>query len=148
MFFGHFLLIKKVSSINHNIVFFYFYSWKKVSCVSCKTESLFTPWKLGSFKWACIVNLKLAFRDWFFLYNLIILIRLCKIWYLHLYKSLLFTRNQVICLKKLKTVTSSNYHKFTIFCWNLAHVSYLPMSTKWCSGFFWFCLDLELLIKM
>ena len=47
--------------------------------------------------------------------------------------------------EKLKTLISS---KFIIFCWNFAHVSYLTMSTKVCSDFFSFGLDLELLIKM
>ena len=27
---------------------------------------------------------------------------------------------------------------FNIFCWNFAHLSYLPVSTKGCSGFFYF----------
>ena len=49
-------------------------------------------------KVAHMVNLKLAFMDWFF-YNLIILIKLCQIWYLNLDEALLFLRNQVICLK-------------------------------------------------
>ena len=40
-----------------------------------------------------------------------------------------------ILSKKLKTLTSSNYPRVYIFCWNFAHVSYLPMSTKGCSGF-------------
>ena len=39
--------------------------------------------------------------------------------------------------EKLKTLPS----------WNFAHVSYLTMSTKGCSEFFLFCLDLQLLIK-
>ena len=33
-------------------------------------------------KVAGMVNLKLAFKDWFF-YDLLILIKLCKIWYLN-----------------------------------------------------------------
>ena len=49
-------------------------------------------------KVACVVDLKLAFTDCFF-YNLIILIKLYKIWYLNLGKALLFPRNQVIYLK-------------------------------------------------
>ena len=35
-----------------------------------------------------------------------------------------------------------------VFCWNFAYVSYLPMSTKACVGFFLFCLDLELFAKI
>ena len=56
-------------------------------------------WK--AVKMVRVVNLKLAFTDWFF-YNLIILIKLSKIRYLNLYKALLFPRNQVICLKNWK----------------------------------------------
>ena len=37
---------------------------------------------------------------------------------------------------------------FNIFCWNFAHVFYLPMSTKECVGFFLFYLDLELFAKI
>ena len=33
------------------------------------------------------------------------------------------------------------------FCWNFAHVSYLPMCSKGCSKFVSFCLDLELFAK-
>ena len=51
-------------------------------------------------KVARMVNLKLVFTDWFF-YNLT-LIKLCKIRYLNLDKSLLFPRNQIICLKNWK----------------------------------------------
>ena len=45
--------------------------------------------------------------------------------------------------QKLKTLTTMHFH---IFCWNFERGYYLPMSTKACSGFFSFCLDLELLI--
>ena len=38
--------------------------------------------------------------------------------------------------------------QFSIFCWNFAHVSYLPMSTKACVGFFKFCLDRDLFAKI
>ena len=34
------------------------------------------------------------------------------------------------------------------FCWNFAHVSYLPMCSKGCSKFVSFCLDLELFAKI
>ena len=37
---------------------------------------------------------------------------------------------------------------FNIFYWNLAHVFYLPMSTKGCVGIFLFYLDLELFAKI
>ena len=49
--------------------------------------------------------------------------------------------------EKLKTLTSSTA-EFNIFCWNIAHVSVLPMSTKWCERFFLFCLGLQLLINL
>ena len=51
--------------------------------------------------------------------------------------------------EKLKTLTSFNYHWVQIFfCWNFAHVSYLPMSTKGCWDFFHLDLDLELFAKI
>ena len=45
----------------------------------------------------------------------------------------------------LKILTSLPTTIGSIFFWNFAHVSYLLMSTKACSGFFLFCLNLELL---
>ena len=45
-----------------------------------------------------MVKLKLAFMEWLF-YKLVILIMLYKIGYLNLDKTLLFPRNQAICLK-------------------------------------------------
>ena len=50
--------------------------------------------------------------------------------------------------QKLKTLTSSNYNEFNIFCWHFAHVSYLPLSYKSLFGIFLFCLDLELFAKI
>ena len=85
-------------------------------------------------KVARVVSLKLAFAGWFF-YNLVILIKLCKIRYLNLEKAL-FPRNQVICLKNWKFWRGPTTITFNIFCWNFAHVSYLTMSTKGCLGFF------------
>ena len=42
-----------------------------------------------------------------------------------------------ILSEKLKTFTSSNYQRlFNNFCWNFAHIPYLPMSTKESVGFF------------
>ena len=78
-------------------------------------------------------NLKLAFTDWFF----IILIKLSKIWYLNLDKALLFPRTKVICLKNWKLWRAPTTIKFIIFWWNFSHVSYLTMSTKGCSRFFY-----------
>ena len=54
-----------------------------------------------------------------------------------------------ILFENLKSLTSFNYPKVQyIFFWNFAHVSYLPMSTKGCVGFFLFCLDLEFFAKI
>ena len=55
-----------------------------------------------------------------------------------------------IMSENLKTLTSSNYLTVQHFLLNFAHVSYLPMSTKGCAGFFLFCfsLDLELFAKI
>ena len=39
-------------------------------------------------------------------------------------RSFSFPRNQIICLKKLKTLTWSNCYR-NFFSWNFAHVSYL-----------------------
>ena len=89
------------------------------------------------FTLACVVNLKLAFTNWFF-YNLMILIKLCKMGYLFLDKALLLARNQVICLKIWKLWRAPTIIKFIIFCWNVAHVSKLTMSTKGCSEFLCF----------
>ena len=49
----------------------------------------------------------------------------------------------------LKTLTSSTYPIIQyFFCWNFAHVFYLPLSTKGCLGFILFYLDLELFAKI
>ena len=96
-------------------------------------------------KVACVFNSKLAFADWF-VYNLIILIKLCRIRYLNLDKALLFPRNQVVCLKNWKLWRTPTTIDFIIFCSNSEHLYYLAMSTKGCPEFVLFCLDLELLI--
>ena len=94
-----------------------------------------------------VVNLKLDFTDYCF-YNLVVLIKLCKIRYRNYGRPLLFPRNQVFCLKNWKLWRASTTIEFNIFCWNFADVFYLVMSTKACVEFFLFCLDLELLIKV
>ena len=48
----------------------------------------------------------------------------------------------------LKTLTSSNYPTVQHFCWNSAHFSYLPMSTKGFAGISLFSLDFELFAKI
>ena len=95
--------------------------------------------KKGILKVACVAEIKLGFMDWF-LYYFIILIKECKISYKTLDKALLFSRNQVFCLKNWKLWRAPTTLEFNFFCWNFAHVSYLPMSTKACSGFFLYCL--------
>ena len=59
--------------------------------------------------------------------------------YNNLGKTLLFSRNQVFCLKdsqNRKFWRVSTTIDFNNFCWNFAHVPYLPISTKGCEGFF------------
>ena len=88
-------------------------------------------------KVACVVKTKFFFIDWFY-YNLIILIKQCKIPYKNVDKALLFSRNQVFCLKIWNLWRAPTTLQFNIFCWNFAHILYLPMSTKGCVGFFYF----------
>ena len=75
------------------------------------------------------------------------LIKLYKIWYANLDKALLFTRNHIICLKNWKLWQAPTTVKFSIFCWNFAHVSYLMMSTKGCSEFFFILFRSWVIIK-
>ena len=90
-------------------------------------------WKISLlFKVARVVNSILAFRDWLF-YNLIILFKLMP----EFMQSPIISKKPGYLSENLKTLPS----------WKLAHVSYLTMSTKRCSGFILFCLDLQLLIK-
>ena len=50
-------------------------------------------------------------------------------------KALLFLRNQVFCLKIWKYWRTPTILQFNIFCWNFAHVFYLPMSKTGRVGF-------------
>ena len=100
--------------------------------------------------WNILGNMSLVLyqggsRDFF--YNLVILIKQCKIPYKNLDKALLFWRNQVLCLKNWKLWWAPTTIDFNNFCWNFTHVSYLPVSTKECSRFFKFCLEVELFAK-
>ena len=90
-----------------------------------------------SFKVARVFNINLVFMDWL-LYYLMILITLCKTQYKTLDDALLFLRNQVLCPINWKLWRDPATIEFNIFCWNL-HT--FP------SGFFKFCLDLELFTK-
>ena len=60
----------------------------------------------------------------------------------------IFSRNQVFFLKIWKLWQAPTTLQFNIFCWNFAHVFYLPISTTGCVGFFLFHLDLELFAKI
>ena len=51
-------------------------------------------------------------------------------------------------MKNWKLLRAPTTIEFNIFCWNFAQVSYLPMSTKQCSRFVLFFLDLELFAKI
>ena len=86
-------------------------------------------------KVACVVNINFFFMDWF-CYNLIILFKECKILLKNLDKALLFSRNDVLCLKMWKLWRAPTTLEFDIFCWNFAPVSHLPVSTKGCLWFF------------
>ena len=57
---------------------------------------------------------KLAVMEWFF-YNLVILIKLYKIWYLNSDETILFPRNQAFCLKNWKLWWVPATAKFNIF---------------------------------
>ena len=84
--------------------------------------------------------------NWIY-YNLIILITWCKIPYKNLDEALLFSRNQVFCLKIWKLWRVQTILQFNIFCWNFPLFFYLPLSTKECVGFCLFYLDIELFEK-
>ena len=75
-----------------------------VFCSSCYsfTKSRSFMNKLWRIKVARVVDIKLFFfMDWFY-YDLIMLIKSCKIPYKNLDKALMFSRNQFFCLKNWK----------------------------------------------
>ena len=53
-----------------------------------------------------------------------------------------------ILSENLKTLKFENFDEFNIFCWNFAHVFYLPLSKKGCVGFFYFIWILSYLKKL
>ena len=59
-----------------------------------------------------------------------------------------FEKPGIFFLKIWKLWRGPTTLKFNIFCWNFAHVFYLPMSTKERVGFISFYLDLELFAKI
>ena len=79
---------------------------------------------------------------------MIILIKQCKIPYKNLDKVILFLRNQLFCLKILKTSTSSNYPTVQYFLLKLCAHFLLTNFYKRVCGIFLFCLDLELFAKI
>ena len=91
---------------------------KSLTCAHLKTSQLRNKY----LKVAREINLKLTFTDRFFK-NLIILIKLCKIRYLNLDKTLLFPRNQVICLRNWKLWRAPSSIKFNIFFAEILHTS-------------------------
>ena len=115
------------------------------NAVNIYTEKTF--FKKIFFNMARVANINCFFMDWFY-YDLIILIKERETPYRNLDKALLFSRNQVFCLKNWKLWRDPTPMKFNIFCWKFAHISYLPMSTKWCLWSFLFCLDFELFAKI
>ena len=60
--------------------------------------------------------------------------------------SIVFEKSGIL-FKIWKFWRASTTLQFNCFGWNLAHVSYLPVSTKGCAGISLFCLDLELFAK-
>ena len=82
-----------------------------------------------------------------FLYDLVILIKYCKIPYKSVDKALLFSRNEVFCLKNWKLWRAPTTLDFNNFCWNFAHVPYLPISTKGFAECFYVLYNLSYLAK-
>ena len=85
--------------------------------------------------------------DWFY-YDFIILIKKCEIPHRNLGKAILFSRNQVFLSEKLKTLTSSNYHRVQYFLLKLCTRFLLTNFYKRVFGIFLYCLDLELFAKI
>ena len=72
-----------------------------------------------TFKVACVVNLKLAFAEWFGNTNQVMQNPKAKF-----RQSSIISEKQVICLKNWKLWRASTTIKFNTFCWNFAQVSY------------------------
>ena len=99
-----------------------------------------------------MVNIKLAFMDWFFC-NLIILIKQRKMPYTNLDKVLLFSRNQVVFLKNWELRPTPTTAELIIFSpeishWNFSYLGETLQKGVWNFFFFSFCVDLELIIKI
>ena len=61
--------------------------------------------------------------------------------------SIVFEKPDILS-ENLKTLTSPNYPTVNIFCWNFAHVFYLPLSKKGFLGLFLFYVDLWVICKI
>ena len=111
------------------------------------SQALASMFAISTFVWALkvarMVNIKLFFMDWFY-YDLIILIKQCKIPYKNLDKAPLFSRNLFFFSEKLKMLTNSNYHRVKYFLLKLRTNVYKRVFRI----FFLFCLDLELFAKI
>ena len=92
-----------------------FFSISKYSKKVASIKFIYLYW--GHVKVAGVVRLKLAFMEWF-LYNLVILIKLYKIRYPD--KALLFPRNQAICMK-IENWRVPAATKFNIFLLKFLH---------------------------
>ena len=91
-----------------------------------------------SLRWLAWLKQNCFFMDWFY-YNLIILIKSCKIpHHKILDKILLFSRNQVFCLKIWKLWRAPTTLQFNIFCWNFARFLLTNVSKSLCGIFFYF----------
>ena len=53
-----------------------------------------------------------------------------------------------ILSENLKIWRAPTTIQLNIFCWNFAHISYVPVSTHGFAGLFLFCLDRELFAKI
>ena len=95
----------------------------------------------NTLKMTLVVNVKLAFMDWFF-YNLVTLFKQCKISYENLGKVLLFLRSHIFCVKNWTFwwVPTTIEKICTAFLLNNVH--------KRVFRSFFFCLELELFAKI
>ena len=89
--------------------------------------------------------------DWYF-YNLILLVKQCKIRCKDLCKALLFSRKISFLFKKLKTlkvgVESFNHHRVQKFSTKFCTRFLINNVSKRVFGIFLFCLDLELFARI
>ena len=53
-----------------------------------------------------------------------------------------------ILFEKLKTLQAPTAKELNISCWHSTHVFYLLISTKRCSVFFLFCLEIVILFRI